>query len=124
MENISKKSNKVAHTKYKSRPVNDLAAKKVPLYFEITSFKDEFGDPITINLDFESRFYHFYNSDRDSSAPSQTPPITYKKFRKEQYELENLLNIRFKDIRQGLKHLESKNKDLKYKEKEEEQEVL
>ena len=124
MENISKKSNKVAHTKYKSRPVNDLAAKKVPLYFEITSFKDEFGDPITINLDFESRFYHFYNSDRDLSAPSQTPPITYKKFRKEQYELENLLNIRFKDIRQGLKHLESKNKDLKYKEKEEEQEVL
>ena len=50
--------------------------------------------------------------------------MTYKKFRKEQYELENLLNIRFKDIRQGLKHLESKNKDLKYKEKEEEQEVL
>ncbi len=113
MENLSKTSGEIAHSKYKPRILNDLSANRVPLYAEISSFTDEFGNPIIIDLPFENRFYHFYNSNKNDHSDKnnlKTSPITYKKFRSEQYELENLLGIKFKDIRKKLRDIDEQSK--------------
>lgn len=107
MESISKISGDIAHNKYKPRILNDLSPNRVPLYSEISCFTDEFGNPEIIDIPLENRFYHFYNCEKaDSShSNSKSNSITYNKFRKEQYELENLLGIQFKDIRQKIRNI-------------------
>lgn len=113
MESISKTSGEIAHSKYKPRSLNDLSPNRVPIYSEVTSFVDDFGNPKIIEVPFDNRFYHFYNSNHTdhSHLRKKSNPITYEKFRKEQYELENLLGIQFKEIRQKLREINSKNKE-------------
>lgn len=112
MESISKTSGEIAHNKYKPRLLNDLSPNRVPIYSEVTSFVDDFGNPILLDVPFKNRFYHFYNSERadHSHLKGKSNPITYKKFREEQYELESLLGIEFKNIRQKLRDLNEKDK--------------
>ncbi|MBQ2937769.1 MAG: hypothetical protein IJE05_02670 [Clostridia bacterium] len=108
MENLSKTSGEIAHKKYKPRILNDLSTNRVPIYSEISCFSDEFGKPIIVDIPLENRFYHFYNSDRNDHSNlenSKKSPITYEKFRAEQYELENLLGIEFKQIRKKLRNI-------------------
>ncbi len=109
MESISKTSGEIAHKKYKprSRLLNDLSPNRVPIYYEISPFIDAFGNPTLIEIPFENRFYHFYNSEKTdhSHLKGNSNPITYKRFREEQYELEQLLDIDFKEIRQKLRLL-------------------
>ena len=109
MESISKTSGEIAHKKYKprSRLLNDLSPNRVPIYYEISPFIDAFGNPTLIEIPFENRFYHFYNSEKTdhSYLKGNSNPITYKRFREEQYELEQLLDIDFKEIRQKLRLL-------------------
>lgn len=113
MESMSKTSGEIAHIKYKPRALNDLSPNRVPIYSEVTSFVDDFGHPEIIDVPFDNRFYHFYNSDHvDHSNLKEKPnPITYKKFRKEQFELEKLLGLQFKEIRQKLRELNLKSKE-------------
>ena len=113
MESISKTSGEIAHNKYKPRLLNDLSPNRVPIYSEVTSFVDDFGNPILLDVPFENRFYHFYNSEKTdhSHLKGMSNPITYKKFREEQYKLEDLLGIEFKNIRQKLRDLNEKNKE-------------
>ena len=113
MESISKTSGEIAHKKYKPRLLNDLSPNRVPIYSEVTSFVDDFGNPEIIDIPFENRFYHFYNSEKTDHSHSKdnTNPITYNKFRKEEYELENLLGLQFKQIRQRLRDINQKNKE-------------
>ena len=103
----------IAHKKYKPRLLNDLSPNRVPIYSEVTSFVDDFGNPEIIDIPFENRFYHFYNSEKTDHSHSKdnTNPITYNKFRKEEYELENLLGLQFKQIRQRLRDINQKNKE-------------
>lgn len=113
MESMSKTSGEIAHSKYKPRVLNDLSPNRVPIYSEVTPFVDDFGNPEIIDVPFDNRFYHFYNSDHadHSNLKEKSNPITYKRFRKEQFELEKLLGIQFKEIRQKLRELNSKNKE-------------
>lgn len=113
MESMSKTSGEIAHSKYKPRALNDLSPNKVPIYSEVTSFVDDLGNPEIIEIPFDNRFYHFYNSEHTdhSNLEEKSIPITYERFRKEQYELENLLGIQFKELRQRLRKLNSKNKE-------------
>lgn len=113
MESMSKTSGEIAHNKYKPRLLNDLSPNRVPIYSEVTPFVDDFGNPEIIDVPFDNRFYHFYNSEKTdhSHLKGKSNPITYKRFRKEQFELENLLGIQFKEIRQKLRELNSKNKE-------------
>lgn len=113
MESISKTSGEIAHNKYKPRILNDLSPNRVPIYSEISCFTDEFGNPEIVDIPLDNRFYHFYNSEKTdhSHLNGKSNPITYKKFRKEQYELESLLGIQFKEIRQRLRNINSKNKE-------------
>lgn len=104
MENLSKTSGEIAHSQYKPRILNDLATNRVPMYYAITSFDDSLGHPDIIDVPLANRFYHYYNSDR-----SEHIPITYEKFRKEQYELESILGTSFKSIRCSLRNIHSKN---------------
>lgn len=112
MEKISKTSGDVAHTKYKPRLLNDLSPNRVPLYSEITPFLDKDGNPIIMDIPLDNRFYHFYNSDRDLSIEYRDSyvPITYAKFREEQYQIEDLLGMQFKDIRAKIRELNLKDK--------------
>lgn len=112
MEKISKTDGDIAHTKYKPRLLNDLSPNRVPLYSEITPFLDKDGNPIILDLPLNNRFYHFYNSDRDLTIEDRNDyvPITYDVFRKEQYEIEKLLGIQFKDIRARIREINFKNK--------------
>lgn len=107
MEYMSKISGEIAHSKYKPRLLNDLSPNRVPIYSEVTPFVDDFGNPEIINIPFDNRFYHFYNSEHTdhSHLEKKLEPITYERFRKEQYKLENLLGIQFKEIRQKLRNL-------------------
>lgn len=115
MENISKTSGEIAHKKYKPRILNDLSTNRVPIYSEISCFSDEFGKPIIVDIPLDNRFYHFYNSDKNDHSDlnnSNKIKITYQKFRAEQYQLENLLGIQFKQIRKKIKALNlEKNKE-------------
>lgn len=113
MEYMSKTSGEIAHSKYKPRLLNDLSPNRVPIYSEVTSFVDDFGNPEIIEIPFDNRFYHFYNSEHSDSSnlKGSSNHITYKRFRKELYELENLLGIQFKEIRQKLREINSKNKE-------------
>ena len=116
MENFSKTSGEVAHTKYKPRILNDLSANRVPHYSEISCFTDESGTPIIIDIPLENRFYHFYNSEKnDHTDPnfSKRPSITYERFRTEQYQLESLLGMEFKQIRKNLRSLNLIKKNTK-----------
>ena len=112
MEKKSKVAEEIAHTKYKPRLLNDLSPNRVPIYYEITPFYDEYGNPTILEIPMENRFYHFYNSDKDMSLENRKPSanITYEKFRKEQYQIEGLLGIQFKDIRAKLKEINLRNK--------------
>lgn len=113
MEYMSKTSGEIAHSKYKPRVLNDLAPNRVPIYSEVTSFVDDFGNPQIIEIPFDNRFYHFYNSehtDHTNLNGEHSSPITYEKFRKEQYILENLLGIQFKEIRQKLREIDLQSK--------------
>ena len=114
MENLSKTSGEIAHKKYKPRILNDLSTNRVPIYSEISCFSDEFGKPIIVDVPLDNRFYHFYNSDKNDHSNlenSKKCPITYKKFRTEQYQLENLLGMQFKHIRKKLRNINlEKNK--------------
>ena len=112
MESISKTSGEIAHNKYKPRLLNDLSPNKVPIYSEVTSFVDDFGNPKIIEIPFDNRFYHFYNSEKTdhSHLKAKSNPITYERFRKEQYELESSLGIQFKEIRQRLRNINLSNK--------------
>ncbi len=101
MENLSKTSGEIAHKVYKPRVLNDLSTNRVPMYYEITSFNDSVGNPIIVSIPLQNRFYHFYNSERKKNNTS----ITYKKFRDEQYILENLLGKTFKSIRNDLNNV-------------------
>lgn len=119
MENLSKTSGEIAHKKYKPRILNDLSTNRVPIYSEISCFSDEFGKPIIVDIPLENRFYHFYNSDRNDHSNSENSkkcPVTYQKFRAEQYELENLLKIEFKQIRKKLRIINLENKKEQNKE--------
>ena len=113
MEYMSKTSGEIAHSKYKPRVLNDLSPNRVPIYSEVTPFVDDFGTPEIIEIPFDNRFYHFYNSEHTDHHhfTEKTNQITYKRFRKEQYALENLLGIPFKEIRQKLREINSKNKE-------------
>jgi len=110
MEKISKTSGEIAHNKYKPRLLNDLSPNRVPIYSEVLT--DKSGNPIITPISLENRFYHFYNSDKDMSIKNRkhSTSITYSKFREQQYELENLLGIQFKDLRAKLRDLNLKNK--------------
>lgn len=113
MEEFSKKSEKMSHKNYKPRIINDLSPNRVPIYYEITNFIDEFGNPIIVEVPIEDRFYHFYNSDRNFQSQEdrlKNPSITYKKFKNEQYELNNLLGISFKEIREKLNSINQSRK--------------
>ena len=115
MENLSKTSGEIAHKKYKPRILNDLSTNRVPIYSEISCFTDEFGNPIIVDIPLDNRFYHFYNSDKNDHsdlANSDKNPITYKKFRTEQYELEQLLGMQFKEIRQKLRGINLEKKQI------------
>lgn len=111
MEAISKTSGEIAHNKYKPRLLNDLSPNRVPIYSEISSFSDDFGNPEIVNISLENRFYHFYNSEKTdhSHLNGRSNPITYKKFRNEQYALENLLGMQFSQIRKKLRELNISN---------------
>lgn len=113
MESMSKTSGEIAHSKYKPRILNDLSPNRVPIYSEVTPFVDDFGNPEIIDVPFDNRFYHFYNSEHTdhSHLKGKSNPITYERFRKEQHILENLLGIQFKEIRQKLREISSKNKE-------------
>lgn len=113
MEYMSKTSGEIAHSKYKPRLLNDLSPNRVPIYSEVTPFVDDFGNPEIIEIPFDNRFYHFYNSEHadHSHLKEDSNPITYERFRKEQYALENLLGIQFKEIRQKLREINLKNKE-------------
>lgn len=115
MESISKTSGEIAHTKYKPRLLNDLSPNRIPIYYEITSFVDDFENPEIVTIPLSNRFYHFYNSEKTdhSHLKGKSNPITYKKFRQEQYELENLLGMPFSQIRQKLRDLNINNKKQK-----------
>ncbi len=115
MEAISKTSGEIAHNKYKPRLLNDLSPNRVPIYSEISSFTDDFGNPEIVNISLENRFYHFYNSEKTdhSHLKGKSNPITYKKFRKEQYEIEKLLGVQFSQIRKNLKKLNIKEEKEK-----------
>ena len=107
MENLSKTSGEIAHKVYKPRVLNDLSTNRVPMYYEITSFNDSVGNPIIVSIPLQNRFYHFYNSERKKNNTS----ITYKKFRDEQYILENLLGKTFKSIRNDLNNVIENSRD-------------
>ena len=113
MESISKTSGEIAHNKYKPRLLNDLSPNRIPIYSEVSPFLDNFGNPIIIDIPLENRFYHFYNSEHTdhSNLTDECNSITYSKFRKEQYELENLLGIQFKELRQRLRNVNLKDKE-------------
>ncbi len=115
MEAISKTSGEIAHNKYKPRLLNDLSPNRVPIYSEVSCFYDDFQNPKIIEIPFENRFYHFYNSKNSnhSGLEKNTLYITYKKFRKEQYELENLLGIQFKEIRERLRNLNKQKQEVR-----------
>lgn len=117
MEYMSKTSGEIAHSKYKPRVLNDLSPNRVPIYSEVTPFVDDFGKPEIIDIPFDNRFYHFYNSEHTdhSDLVEKSNPITYEKFRQEQYALENLLGMQFKEIRQKLREINSKNKEQSVK---------
>lgn len=114
MENISKTSGEIAHKKYKPRVLNDLSTNRVPIYSEISRFTDENGNPIIIDIPMENRFYHFYNSEKSDHTKKEDDhdlPITYERFRKEQYMIEKLLGKQFRQIREKLKEINFKTKD-------------
>lgn len=115
MEAISKTSGEIAHNKYKPRILNDLSPNKVPIYSEISCFTDEFGNPKIVDIPLDNRFYHFYNSEKTdhSHLEENSNPITYKKFREEQYKLESLLGIQFKEIRQRLRNLNKEKQEIR-----------
>lgn len=117
MEKMSKTSAEIAHTKYKPRLLNDLSPNRVPLYSEITPFLDKDGNPTIVDISLDNRFYHFYNSDRDlySKDRKHYVPITYSKFREEQYKIEELLGIQFKDIRAKIREINLRDKSNKEK---------
>ena len=112
MESLSKTSGEIAHTKYKPRLLNDLSPDRVPIYSEISCFTDEFGNPQIVDIPFENRFYHFYNSGHadHSTLKKKSNPITYNKFRKELLELESLLGIPFEEIRKRLRNINLRKK--------------
>ena len=107
MEEASKTSGELAHWAYKPRPLNDQSPIRVPLYLEIPCIIGSDEPQQIHNLSFEDRFYHYFNSDTSdhSNLKEKLNPITYKKFRAEQHELEELLGIEFKEIRQRIKDL-------------------
>ena len=111
MEEMSKNSNEIAHCKYKPRVLNDLSPNKVPMYSEITCFRDKFGNPIIIDVPFDERFYHFYNAETiyHSNLKESFPPITLKRFMEEQYKIENTIGMSFREIRFKLRQM---NKEL------------
>lgn len=115
MEAISKTSGEIAHTKYKPRLLNDLSPNRIPIYYEITSFSDDFGNPEMVSIPLSNRFYHFYNSEKTdhSHLKEKSNPITYSKYRQEQYELENLLGIQFSEIRRKLREININNRKQK-----------
>lgn len=115
MEAISKTSGEIAHNKYKPRLLNDLSPNKVPIYSEISCFTDEFGNPEIVDIPLDNRFYHFYNSEKTdhSHLKENSNPITYKRFREEQYKLESLLGIQFKEIRQRLRNLNKEKQEIR-----------
>lgn len=106
MENSSKKSQQIAHTQYKPRILNDLSPSRTPIYLGIVIDKN--GKASTMPIPFENRFYHYFNSDRNFKTLEDrinNPAITYKKFRDEQYQLEQILGIPFREIRGRIKDL-------------------
>lgn len=117
MEKMSKTSGEMAHTKYKPRLLNDLSPNRVPLYSQISPFLDKDGNPTIVDISLDNRFYHFYNSDRDLSIKDRNVyvPITYSKFREEQYKIEELLGIQFKDIRAKIREINLKDKSKQEK---------
>lgn len=92
MEKVSKTSGEIAHTKYKPRLLNDISISKLPIYTEITSFLDENGNPIAIDIPPDNAFYHFYG-------------VTLKNFRN---QLNTVLPY-IKDFRNSLYQLSSSN---------------
>ena len=111
MEEFSKTSGEIAHTKYKPRPLNDLSPIRVPLYSEIPCILNSTEEQRIYDLSFQERFYHFYNSDTGdhSVLVDKLNPITYSRFRHEQHELEAVLGVEFKTIRKRLMDLNKEN---------------
>lgn len=94
MEMSSKKDEKIAHSNYKLRLLNDLSEKKVPIYAQITSFFDGNGDLQILYPTLEEAFYHY------SSIPHDV-------YRKELDEVQKYIN--FEDIRKQLRVINSLN---------------
>ena len=117
MESQSKSSNEIAHNIYKPRLLNDLSANRVPSYSVIAPFDDSCGNPIIYDIPFKDRFYHYYNTslnNHDLNRSKRTLPITYDNYKKELYQIENLLGLSFKDLRTRIRHssiLNSKQKE-------------
>lgn len=113
MEHMSKTCSEIAHTKYKPRTLNELSATQVPLYVIVTQFTDSEGNPIVLDVTFNDRFYHFYNTLLNNSQISEqerTIPVTYENYKKELYEIEQSLGVSFKEIRERIKNIKSKEK--------------
>lgn len=95
---------KISHSKYKIELLNDLSLNRVPQYYIVSSFVDESRKPTVIKFNSEDCFYNFYNSDINDKSN----PITKAKFEKEKSKLEHLLGLEFKQIREKLKNIHSK----------------
>ena len=108
MESQSKSSNEIAHSLYKPRLVNDTSALRVPSYSVIPPFKDPVSGKYEVyDIPFEDRFYHYYNTSLNNhglNSSKRTVPITYKTFKKELHQIENLLGCSFKDLRSKIRH--------------------
>ena len=113
MESMSKSSGEIAHNKYKPRLLNDKSPNRIPKYFEVTAFKNSDGNYEMFEVPFENRFYHFFNSEKadHSHLDKNRIPITYDFFKNEQFELEQSLNLSFKDLRAKLKNLRQSRKN-------------
>ena len=115
MESMSKSSGEIAHNKYKPRLLNDKSPNRIPKYFEVTAFKNSDGNYEMFEVPFENRFYHFFNSEKTDHThiDKDRVPITYDLYTNEQYELEQALNMSFKDLSSKLRECsKSKNREF------------
>lgn len=66
MEEKAKKDDKLAHSTYKPRLLNEYSILKLPKYISISPFCDSNGVPIAYEIPQDNNFYHFYGVSYES----------------------------------------------------------
>ena len=107
MESVSKNNEKVSHKKYKPRILNDRR-NKIPTYaLVVPPNKNTSGNAYFEEVPYNHSFYHFYNEILTTEDHfKKRDNITYQKYNKELFEIQELLGMSFQNIREKLKNID------------------